>query len=82
MTTLGWFPMAHYTSQNTAFGPISNPIGSFFAGLGNALVLMSTANARVRQVERLQKLSNDQLAERGIRRENIARHVFRDLYWG
>lgn len=78
----GWFPMAHYSTEHAAFGPASNPISRFFATLGNALVLMSTANARVRQVERLQSLSNEQLAERGIRREDIARHVFRDLYWG
>ncbi len=78
----GWFPMAHYSTEHAAFGPVSNPISRFFATIGNALVLMSTANARVRQVEQLQSLSNEQLAERGIRREDIARHVFRDLYWG
>lgn len=73
--------MAHYTTDHAAFGPATNPIGRFFAAIGNAMVAMSTANSRVHQVERLQAMSDEELSLRGLRREDIARHVFRDVIW-
>ncbi|MBK0327378.1 DUF1127 domain-containing protein [Rhodobacteraceae bacterium F11138] len=73
--------MAHYSTNHQAFRPISNPFGRFFAAIGNMLVLMSTANDRVRQVEALQALSDAELAKRGLKRDEIARYVFNDVFW-
>ena len=42
---------------------------------------MGEANPRLRRIEALQKLSDAELAERGIRREDIVRHVFHDVYY-
>ncbi|MCA0938837.1 MULTISPECIES: DUF1127 domain-containing protein [Alloyangia] len=53
----------------------------FFAAIGNGLVAMGEANPRLRKIEALQRLSDEQLAERGIRREDIARHVFQDVFY-
>lgn len=39
------------------------------------------ANSRIREVERLQAMSDEALTAKGIKREDIVRHVFRDLYW-
>lgn len=39
---------------------------------------ISVANQRLHEVERLQAKSDVQLAKLGLRREDIARHVFRD----
>ncbi|MEO9781536.1 MAG: DUF1127 domain-containing protein [Sedimentitalea sp.] len=73
--------MSHYTATHQAFAPAGNPISRFFSAIGNALVAMSTSNARVRQVEALQRLSDEELEERGLKRSEIARHVFHDVFW-
>lgn len=54
---------------------------SLVAGLGRGLTQIAEHNTRLREVERLQRLSDDQLAARGIKREDIARHVYRDMLY-
>ncbi|MBU2962514.1 DUF1127 domain-containing protein [Citreicella sp. C3M06] len=56
-------------------------LSRFFAALGNAIVAIGEANPRLRRVEALQRLSDEQLAAKGLRREDIVRHVFRDVYY-
>ncbi|SFT33859.1 DUF1127 domain-containing protein [Sedimentitalea nanhaiensis] len=73
--------MAHYSTDHQAFRPIPNPISRIFAAIGNALVLMSTSNDRMRQVDALQALSDEDLAKRGLKRDEIARYVFNDVFW-
>jgi uncharacterized protein YjiS (DUF1127 family) len=50
-------------------------------GLTRGMSQVVEANSRIREVERLQAMSDDALAAKGIRRDDIVRHVFRDLYW-
>ena len=52
-----------------------------FARILDTLVIIAESNHRVRRVEQLQAMSDEQLAERGLRREDIARHVFRDVFF-
>ncbi|EPX75943.1 DUF1127 domain-containing protein [Salipiger mucosus] len=60
----------------------SEPLLSrILSGIGNAIVAVGEANPRLRRVEKLQRMSDAQLAERGIRREDIVRHVFHDVYY-
>ncbi len=73
--------MSHYTADHQAFAPTGNFISRFFSTIGNALVLMSTSNARMRHVEALQRLSDEELEARGLKRSEIARHVFHDVFW-
>lgn len=73
--------MSHYTANHPAFAFTGNPLSRIFSTIGNALVTMSTSNARVRQVEALQRLSDEELEERGLKRSEIARHVFHDVFW-
>ncbi|RDD66184.1 DUF1127 domain-containing protein [Thalassococcus profundi] len=50
--------------------------------VGRFFVLLAETNSRVKAIEHLNTLSDAQLAERGIKkREDIARHVFRDLFY-
>jgi len=49
--------------------------------IGNALVAIGEAHPRLRRVEALQRLSDEQLAARGLKREDIVRHVFRDVFY-
>lgn len=61
------------------------PLFAPFSGLLNriidSMVSIPEANMRMREVERLQAMTDEQLAKRGLRREDIARHVFRDLFY-
>lgn len=58
---------------------LSALIAKPFAAIGGFLVRMMDGNDRVREVEKLNAMSDAQLARRGLKRENIVRHVFRDM---
>ena len=47
----------------------------------NFLVSISTAQSLVRRIEFLCALSDEELAERGLSRQDIVRHVYRDAYY-
>ena len=72
-----------YISQSpekSRFANVSEAIGNFFFGLFNSMDLAVSANRRIAQLETLSGKSDEELADLGIRREDIARHVFRDIY--
>ncbi len=59
---------------------------ALFESLGNAiwrlfqpLTLVAEANARIAKIEKLSSKSDAELAEMGLKREDIARVVFRDI---
>ena len=75
--------MAHITHS----APVAWPLNAL-AGLGRAfqsfflaLSVASTSDARLREMERLQALSDEELAKRGLTRDRIVNHVFRDLFY-
>jgi len=71
--------MAHTANQTTPFETKrENILMAGLRAIGTALVNVAETNSRVHKIQALQNLSNDQLTERGIRREDIVRHVFRD----
>ncbi len=70
-----------FASTNVAQTSSSNGIAAFFRAIGGALVAMAESNTRIRKVEALSALSDEQLKERGIRREDIVRHVFSDALY-
>jgi len=51
------------------------------SGFLNFLVSINTAQSRVRQIEFLCALSDEELAQRGLTRQDIVRHVYRDAYY-
>ena len=55
-------------------------VGDFFMSLFNSIDLAASANARIAQMEKLNAKSDEELKKMGLRREDIARHVFRDIY--
>jgi uncharacterized protein YjiS (DUF1127 family) len=70
--------MAHtqsFQGQKSSF--LANLIEGLTRGMGQVM----DANSRIREVERLQMLSDESLAAKGIKREEITRHVFRDVFW-
>ena len=70
--------MAHITHE-------AAPRGNFFAdmidGFLNTLARVAESSHRMREIERLQAMSDEELAERGLKRDGIAHHVFRDVYY-
>ncbi len=48
--------------------------------LAKAITINASAEARLREVHRLQALSDTELAKLGIPRDRITHHVFRDIY--
>ncbi|MHA7888498.1 hypothetical protein [Roseicyclus sp.] len=59
---------------------LAAPVKGVFAALARAFAASSGAQARYDRVRRLQALSDAELAERGIARDDIVRHVFSDIF--
>ncbi|UWR24201.1 DUF1127 domain-containing protein [Sulfitobacter sp. S190] len=74
-------------AQTTAPAPfltataVLSQIGAVLRAINVALMHASTSSARVRQIEALQSKSDAELADIGIKRDEIVHHVFRDLYY-
>lgn len=68
-----------FPSQTRSFflraGTILATIGTTMAGWLDSL---AKANSRIAKIEALSAMTDEQLAAKGLRREDIARYVFRD----
>ncbi len=54
-----------------------NFIKNFFSKIGHFLVSLGENDPRIKELNKLNSLSDEQLAEKGLTRETIAIHVFR-----
>ena len=70
---------------DATFTTHTQPVRSRLAAFGNRILdgmaYMMEHNARLQRVQRLQSLSDESLAARGIARDDIVRHVFKDVYY-
>ncbi|MFK7870969.1 MAG: hypothetical protein AB8B58_17240 [Roseobacter sp.] len=55
--------------------------GRWFASLGQSVTFAHMARQRFEAVSLLQGKSDEELARLGLKREEIARRVFQDLYY-
>lgn len=69
--------MARYNTTQTA--PM--PFLAFFGAIASGVSRLLAAQNRSAQVLRLQNLSDDELADIGLSRDTILRHVYRDTYY-
>ncbi|KAJ55505.1 hypothetical protein ACMU_12490 [Actibacterium mucosum KCTC 23349] len=69
--------MANATTNTVASFDLAAP----FRVIGNFFVAIMEANSRVKQVEFLNSLSDEQLAARGLKRDEIVREVFKDAFY-
>ncbi len=53
----------------------------FFEGIGRGLTAYAERSTRMRQIGRLAAMSDAELAAMGLRRQDIARHVYRDIFF-
>lgn len=56
-------------------------IRRFFATVARAIFVSSQSNRRMHMVQELQSKSDDELAALNIKRDDIIRHVFGDLFY-
>lgn len=68
-------------AELTATRNILAKVGAFFASVGWAIAKSSSMQARFDKVQRLNAMSDEELAALKIRREDIVRHVYSDLYY-
>lgn len=69
-----------YISQAQPHSSFFPRISDFFKSVLKAVDLAASTNLRIAQIEKLNAKSDAELKKIGLRREDIARHVFRDLY--
>ncbi|SMX34261.1 DUF1127 domain-containing protein [Actibacterium lipolyticum] len=62
----------------TAHGFSGFSLTAPFVAFGRAIVRLAEANPRMRQIEELNNTTDEQLAERGVSRDDVVRHIFRD----
>ena len=72
--------MAHIT-----FTPTVTPITEFFMrplrAVGNHMAAIMDSNSRIQLVDQLNAMSDAELAELGIKRDEIVQHVFKDMFY-
>lgn len=70
--------MANTALNITAPVSFLNVISAPFVAIGNALVAVAEASSRTEEIEFLQSQTDEELAARGLTRDEIVRHVFAD----
>ena len=76
--------MADATSSQSfgnGFGRFLTMIGRGMNRFGAAVMVNQSSYQRLAEVERLQAMSDEDLAKRGLKRADIVRHVFHDLLY-
>ena len=73
--------MAHIATNSASNLSLGKLLAAPFVAFGNAVVKLSEASSRAQLVEKLQNMSDAELAERGITRDQIVHHVFRDYMY-
>ncbi|MBE1283290.1 MAG: hypothetical protein GJ676_08245 [Rhodobacteraceae bacterium] len=73
--------MAHSTVQTRTRISLPGLIASIGSSIYAALISLGEARSRVRQIEFLQSLSDEELEKRGLKRDQIVHRVFADSIW-
>ncbi len=76
--------MASYStniSSGAALARARELFSRFLNGLGQGLDAYMTARSRMHQIEKLNAKSDAELAAMGLKRDEIPRHVFRDILY-
>ncbi|SEO64880.1 hypothetical protein SAMN04490248_108125 [Salinihabitans flavidus] len=73
--------MAHITSNMPAAATVLDALTAPFRAVGRFMILIGENNTQVRKAQYLQSLSDEELAKRGMTREEIVRRVFADKFY-
>lgn len=69
------------TNIHAPAGSLRASFRAFFSAIGRAMIAASENSSRMKQVEALNALTDAELKERGLKREDIVPHVFQDLMY-
>ena len=72
--------MAFYTNPIDTERKAS-PAFTFFSAIAGFFDRLAAAQNRSAEVQRMQELSDRELADIGLNRKDIVRHVYRDIYY-
>lgn len=72
--------MAYFSQSDANAKGFWDAINDAVWGLIKPLAMMSSVHGRIAQIERLTAKSDEELAQMGLRREDIVQVVFRDMY--
>ncbi len=70
--------MTTLSTNTTVAAHLGSDNPGFFAKIWGVLMAIAEANPELKKMEYLSSLSDAQLAQKGLKREDIARHVFRN----
>jgi hypothetical protein len=70
---------ANYSADTAPKAGVWNTVLAWMERVGHALFVSRGMEARMLEFQRLDAMTDAQLQEKGLRREDIARHVFRDV---
>lgn len=73
--------MAHVANAKQSGSSLLNTVSDWFASLWKAAHDQAAFENRMRQMRKLESLSDEELSKLGISRDRIAHHVFRDVYY-
>lgn len=68
--------MTTVTTNTTAFGHLGHSVLGFFKAIWRGLIAIGEAGPRMKKLERLTALSDEELAAKGMKREDIVNAVF------
>lgn len=71
--------MAFFSDTQNPCPSVLAVVSQFFGNLASSVDLAASSHVRMRQIDQLSALSDAELAAKGLRREDIARYVFRDV---
>lgn len=73
--------MAHVAQQTSHNPSLLRSLSASLEAVFNAFLRIGQVGSRAKQVEALNALSDEELAKRGVSRQEIVRHVFADVYY-
>ncbi|WP_170454210.1 DUF1127 domain-containing protein [Ruegeria arenilitoris] len=72
--------MAQASTHRPAILNLFSAVADVFSGIYDALIRMGEANAKVIKIKQLSELTDEELAARGLKREDIVRLVMAGVY--
>ncbi|MEM6941584.1 MAG: DUF1127 domain-containing protein [Pseudomonadota bacterium] len=75
------YPLYASNTENSGMRHALRRVFGFFGSLFSSVSRAAEAEARFHRISELQNLTDEELAARHLTREEIVRHVFRDIYY-
>ena len=68
--------MSVASTNETFTQSLGHRVAGFFSSIGHVLVAVAEASPRMKKLEQLASMTDEELAAKGMRREDIVKYVF------